>query len=102
MAVPGPSKPRVRDCNQSPKAAFAFLPMALSRRPRPRRWRILWFVLATPVVLIALLVGGYFLLWDWNYLRGYASERASTSAGRKIEITNIDIDLGWTTRIRLE
>jgi AsmA family protein len=73
-----------------------------ARKTRSRRHRVFWFVLGTPLVLVALLVGGYFLFWDWNYLRGYASERASGAAGRKIEIANIDVDLGWVTRIRLD
>ena len=75
-------------------------PFSYKSRPRRRRWP--WIVLGTPLVLIGFLTAAYFLLWDWNYLRGYASARASGAAGRTIEIADIDVDLGRVTRIRLE
>lgn len=67
------------------------------RTPRKHRW-LLWLA-AVPVGLAAVLAVAYFAFWDWNYLRGYAAERASGAAGRKIEIGDIDVSLGWVTRI---
>lgn len=71
-----------------------------ARAPHRGRRIALW-IAAVPVVLIALLAVGYFTVWDWNYLRGYASERASGASGRKIGIGDIDVQLGRVTRVVL-
>jgi len=70
-----------------------------SARSGPRWRRILIWIAAVPVGLIALLAVAYFAFWDWNYVKGYASDRASTASGRKIEIGDIDVHLGRVTRI---
>ncbi len=72
-------------------------PQRLQRLPRHRR--LLLWVAAVPLGLIGILAVAYFAFWDWNYLRGYAAERASGVAGRKIEIGDIDVKLGRVTRI---
>ncbi len=69
-----------------------FWPSRKFRRP------LLWVTLA-PLALLTILAVGYVVFWDWNYLRGYASERASGAAGRKIEIGNIDVKLGRVSRL---
>jgi AsmA family protein len=64
-----------------------------------KRRRLWLWIAAVPLGLIAVLAVAYFAFWDWNYLRGYASERASGAAGRKIEIGDIDVQLGRVTRV---
>ncbi|MFZ1415736.1 MAG: AsmA family protein [Defluviicoccus sp.] len=53
------------------------------------------------VVVAAIVV--ITLVYDWNDLRGPISRLASTALGRKLTIDgNLNVDLGWTTRIRVE
>ncbi|MFW6374356.1 MAG: AsmA family protein, partial [Thermodesulfobacteriota bacterium] len=53
------------------------------------------------VLLILLLV--ILIAFDWNWLKPYLNDRLSDLSGRSLVIEgDIDVDLGWTTRIELE
>lgn len=62
--------------------------------------RIALGVVLTVVVLLAAGVAALFLL-DWNVLKPRLESFASDAAGREVTVENLDVDLGWTTHIRL-
>lgn len=53
-------------------------------------------VIAGAIIIIALI-------YDWNDLRAPVSRLASTALGREVVIGgDLDVDIGWVTRIRIE
>jgi AsmA family protein len=56
--------------------------------------------LAAAIVVAAIYVAYFF---EWNRLRSPLAERLSAQAGRDFRIEgDLDVDLGWTTRVRAE
>lgn len=52
---------------------------------------------------LVVAVGVLIAVWDWNWFRSYADRAGSRASGREFAIDgDIDVDLGWTSRIRLE
>lgn len=63
---------------------------------RMKKWGI-----ALPAGL-ALLAAGV-ALFDWNLLKNYTEARVQAATGRRLDIGgNLDVDLGWHPRIRME
>ena len=64
--------------------------------------KVLQFVgigFAALLVLLLLVL----IAFDWNWLKPYLNDRLSDISGRSLVIEgDIDVDLGWTTRIELE
>lgn len=56
------------------------------------------------LMLALLLLVLVSLPWwfNWNWLRGPISSAVEAQTGRTLEIGNIDVDFGWTTRITLQ
>lgn len=58
-------------------------------------------IIASLLGLIVAAVAFVLLVFDWDMLRDEAEAFASTLAGRDVTIGALDVDLGWTTRVRL-
>jgi AsmA family protein len=61
-----------------------------------------WIGIVLGALLLAV-VGWYFLLFDWNDLRDHLAGLAQERTGRELTIEgDMDVELGWVTRVRLE
>lgn len=63
-------------------------------------FKILAGIFGVVILLIAVVVGAVFVV-DWSDLKGYAEEAAGGALGRKVEIGDLAVDPGWTTRVTL-
>lgn len=62
-------------------------------------FKYIGIVFAALLVLLLVIL----IAFDWNWLRPYLNDRLSDISGRSLVIDgDIDVDLGWTTRIELE
>jgi len=60
-----------------------------------RRWP--YAVGGIAIALIVLVAA-----FDWNWFRGPIERRIAAATGRELHIGNLDVDLGWRTRIRAD
>ncbi len=60
-----------------------------------------WIGIGVAALAAALVV--LIVVWDWNWFRDYANRAGSEASGRSFSIEgDIDVDLGWTSRVRVE
>jgi len=62
-----------------------------------------WKIAAGAVAVLAAGVATAVILWDWNWFRARAGGMASEALGREVRLAgDLDVDLGWVTRIDLK